>query len=303
MDTIIRRALTGTTEQPALTFERTYRATPSEIRSACTSPERLARWLGEIDGNPTAVDDTYTARLSHEPDDYATGRVLRCDDDAIAVTWTWVGERESVVSIRIARLDEEHTTLTLHHQLTEAATAVDYGGGWEHYLTSLATAFGGSAPETDVYPIAAEAWRTITRAPLAIERTIPAPIGDVWSAFATADGLKAWWWSHWSDVEIDADVKPGGRYRITSPGVGITLSGTYLDVTEPSHLAYTWRWSDSDGETPDEAVDIRFEPVGGETRVIVRHTGPWADDAPAENYRQGWQFTLDQLTASLSSDE
>lgn len=300
MDSIIRRALTGTAEHPTLTFERTYRATPEELRSACTSPERLSRWLGRVDGEPRTVGDTYTAHLSHDTNDFATGQVLSCEDDAFSVSWTWQGERESVISARFTAVDDDHTALTLQHALTEQTTATDYGGGWEYYLSCLEQRLSGAEPSDDTYKAAAQQWALMTRAPMRTERVLQAPIDAVWAGLASAEGMRTWWWSHWSDVVIDADVREGGHYQIEAPGVGITLSGTYLSVSEPTHLAYSWQWSDSDGTAPDEAADIRLEETSEGTRVIVQHTGPWHDDAPATNYLQGWEFTLDQLAAALS---
>ena len=99
---------------------------------------------------------------------------------------------------------------------------------------------------------------------------------------------------------IEADVRPGGAYRIQAPAVGITLEGTYLEVDEPTRLSFTWTWRDADGDSEDEAVDLHL--VGehdGSTLLTIRHTGPWADDAPAENYRQGWGDTLDALDFSF----
>ena len=67
------------------------------------------------------------------------------------------------------------------------------------------------------------------------------------------------------------------------------------------HLENFGTWRDADGESADESVDLRLVGEGpGSTLLILRHTGPWPDDAPAENYRQGWDDTLDALEALLS---
>lgn len=302
--TDIRRALTGDAEHPTLAFERVYRASPASVREACTSIERLARWFGEVRGEPTAVGDAFEALLSDDPADVAVGSVLRCDAEAIAVSWSWQGERESVITARIRSLDDERTALTLHHELAEAQHAVGYGGGWEQVLQALARSLGDAsddAPDDDrIEAEALERWRTITRAPLRMDRVIAAPIDAVWGAFATSDGLASWWWTHWSDVTIDADVRPGGAYRIQAPSAGIELRGTYLEVAAPEHLSWTWQWIDGDDASQDEAVDVRLATVDGGTRVTVQHSGPWADDAPAESYREGWAFTLGQLAAALA---
>ncbi|RZI94733.1 MAG: SRPBCC domain-containing protein, partial [Microbacterium sp.] len=88
---------------------------------------------------------------------------------------------------------------------------------------------------------------------------------------------------------------------IEAPGAGIVVTGEYLAVDEPSHLSFSWRWADADGTSIDEACDVRIESAGSGTHLTVRHTGPWTDDTPAENYRQGWDFTLGQLRRALQA--
>lgn len=303
MDANISRALTGTRERPVLTFRRTYRASPAEVRDACTSVDRLARWFGEVRGAPERVGDPFTASLSDDPGDVAEGRVLRCDDDAIAVAWSWQGEPESVITAQITPVDEQSTELTLQHSLEQHDHAVGYGGGWEQILQSLARALDDAdtdaPPDERIESDAVLRWRSIVRAPLEIDRLVPASTDRVWTALATEEGLRSWWWRHWSDVQVDADVRPGGAYRIEAPGAGILLDGTYLAVEAPARLAFTWRWQDRDGTSADEAVDIHLGAEGDHTRITLRHTGPWADDAPAESYREGWQFVLDELASVL----
>lgn len=302
MDSVIR-SLTGTHDHPQLTFRRTYRATPDDVLDACTSPERLARWFGVVDGEPKAVGDTFTARLSESPDDAAVGRVLHCGKDEFRVTWSWQGEPESTITVRVTAIDAALSELALHHALALPDHAAGYGGGWEQLLAglsrSLGDATGDAVPDDQIEAAAIETWRTITRAPLELEHYIDAPVEQVWEAFATAEGLKQWWWRHWDDVEIEADARVGGVYRISAPGVGITLEGTYLVVDAPEHLAFSWVWKDTDGESRDEAVDVRLHADRQGTRVTIRHSGPWTDDAPAESYRQGWEFTLSQLEAAV----
>lgn len=304
MDKTVIRALTGTREHPVLTFRRVYRARPAEVRGACTSIERLARWFGQVQGSPTRVGDRFRALLSDDPDDAAEGRVLRCDDDTIAVTWSWQGEPQSVLTAHITPVDEQSTELTLRHALAHPDHAVGYGGGWEQILQSLARSLDAAAidapPDDRIEADAVQRWRSITRAPLEIERLVRAPADRVWTALATAEGMRSWWWRHWEDVTIEADVRVGGAYTIEAPGAGIVLDGTYLAVDAPSHLAFTWRWRDEDGTSADEAVDIHVHAEGENTRITLRHTGPWPDDAPAQSYRQGWQFVLDELTSVLA---
>jgi uncharacterized protein YndB with AHSA1/START domain len=102
-------------------------------------------------------------------------------------------------------------------------------------------------------------------------------------------------------VEISVDLHPGGGYRMAAPQQGIEVTGEYLVVDAPQHLAFTWRWSDAEGVSRDEACDLRFEALAeGQTRLRLRHSGPWADAVPAENYRLGWEFTVGVLARQLA---
>lgn len=57
---------------------------------------------------------------------------------------------------------------------------------------------------------------------LRFEITVPAPLGDVWTAFSTTDGLATWLWS---DVRVD--LRPGGDWLVLYPG-GKTGGGTVV---------------------------------------------------------------------------
>ncbi len=305
----IIRALTGTSDHPELTFRRTYRSSVAQVRQAFIRADRLARWFGSIDGEPSSAGDEFTARLSDDPDDVAQGRVLHCEDDSLAVAWSWQGERESVIAARWREVDDGQCEVTVRHTLGEQSHAVGYGGGWEQVLQSLARSLGfaeaGAPDDDEIERAGVQAWRTITRAPLELTKRVPAPVAEVWQAFTTESGMQSWWWNHWDDVAISADAREGGRYRIAVPSQGIELRGSYLAVEHESRLAFTWEWNDADeaGEMyalPDEAVDVTFATDGqGGTILTIRHSGPWEQDAPAQNYAQGWEFTLDELVRQV----
>lgn len=299
------RALTGTTDHPVLTFRRSYRASPQNLRGALTDSDRLRGWFGEVGGSPAAVGDAFTAQLGDDPDDVATGRVLDCEAELVRVSWRWQDEEESVLTARIIPSHDGTTELRLDHSLGDQRLVQGYGGGWEQLLRSLARTLGSAAedaPDDEALERdAAESWHGLAAAPIEIEMVLPAGIGRVWDAVATAEGLRSWWWSQWSDVMIVADVRPGGTYSITAPRIGVELTGTYLEVEEEAHLAYTWVWREESGTSLDEAVDLRLEATGeGTTRLRLRHTGPWQEgDQLSANYREGWIDTLGRLEALL----
>lgn len=299
------RALFGSTDAPELTFRRSYPSPVASLRDACTDPDRLARWFGTVNPVPTSVGDRFDALLSDDPDDKAAAEVLQCTDDLVQISWTWQGEKPSVITARFVSTGDESSELVLHHALTEAVHTTGYGGGWEQLLASLErqlTGGGDASGDEQLEKQAAAHWKAMAASPMTLEQTIEAPVDRVWQAFASSEGLKSWWWKQWPDVTVDADVRPGGQFAIAAPSMGISLTGDYLVVDEPHRLAHTWRWADGDGVSRDEAVDLRFEPAGDSSTVVkVRHTGPWSDGTAAENYRQGWQFTLGQLAEQVAA--
>ncbi|SFI34331.1 MULTISPECIES: SRPBCC family protein [Microbacterium] len=290
------RSLTGRAGQPVLRWERRYMAPPSELWSALTEPERLRRWLGEVTGERAAG---YRIRFADAPDAPAHARIEECSPPSrLCVAWEWQGERASRVVVDLAP-DADGTRLTLTHSLNEPDHLPDYGGGWERCFATLAAQFGGAVPADDE-PARAARWGDMQRRAVDVALDLPVPPEQVWTAFATAEGLRSWWWTHWDDVEIAADPRPGGAYRIAAPAAGILLEGRYLELEAPTHLAFTWQWTDADGTSRDEACDVAITATDGGSRLTVRHTGPWSDEAPAESYRQGWEFTLGQLRRTLS---
>lgn len=138
---------------------------------------------------------------------------------------------------------------------------------------------------------------------LQLDRLIGAPPEDVWRAWTTADGLATWWWHTWPGTRYTVDARVGGSYRIEAADHGIAVRGEYRVLDAPDRLAFSWIWcAEDDGVTvegPVEEVQVTFTTDGSGTRVEVRHTGPWTTPAPAENYRQGWDFVLDALAADV----
>jgi uncharacterized protein YndB with AHSA1/START domain len=78
----------------------------------------------------------------------------------------------------------------------------------------------------------------------------------------------------------------GGRFVETLPG-GDAFEIGRITAWEPGRLlAFTWRQASF---APDQTtqVEVRFEPVGDETRVTVEHRG-WDSVPPAHVARHGF---------------
>ncbi len=103
----------------------------------------------------------------------------------------------------------------------------------------------------------------------------------------------------------------GGRLTETSASGDVFEIGT-IKVWKPGHaLVFSWRQATFNNEQNTE-VDVRFEPVGDETRVTVTHRG-W-DSVPADHvarhtfpdaiflrrHAEWWVTLLDSLSGSCN---
>jgi len=65
---------------------------------------------------------------------------------------------------------------------------------------------------------------------LRFEVIVPAPVDEVWTAFATTEGLATWLWR---DVRVDA--RPGGDWLVLYPG-GKTGGGTIVSINPKQQI-------------------------------------------------------------------
>ncbi|GAA1985833.1 SRPBCC family protein [Microbacterium pumilum] len=293
------RALTGDDEEQTVTLVRHYRAPLAAVWSALTTPSRIARWYGTITGpEPRAVGDRFAVDIGGGM--VRQAQIAACDaPTALSYTW-WSGDHDpGLVQLRLEQVGDAETRLSVQHDRLRPHRTVQYGAGWEKNLVALADVVGAPVGESEGAAVGARRWEMLRERPLQVALSIEAPVARVWAAWSTGEALAGWWWNHWDDVTIDADVRPGGGYRIVAERHGIAVSGEYL-VVDPEHrIAFTWIWTDDDGASSDEAVDVTFRERAGVTDVVVRHTGPWDSDAPADSYRQGWEFVLAELSRKV----
>lgn len=129
-----------------------------------------------------------------------------------------------------------------------------------------------------------------------VERVLPAPPKAVFDAW-TSPELVATWLSPTGKAEVEADVRVGGRFRITMLGDGMRIDhhGEYLTVDPPRRLVFTWN-SPYTGRTPS-IVTVDLEPAGARTRLVLTHEQlpPKHRDA----HGNGWGSILANLTVVL----
>ena len=142
------------------------------------------------------------------------------------------------------------------------------------------------------------------RPSLTIERTYDAAPEVVWQAWTDPQALSKWFGPEETQavLDVDIDVKVGGRYRIafvTGDGERHDVGGIYREVRFPSLLSFTWAWR----TTPEREslVTIRLEPAGGGTRLVFRHE-QFFDQAARDRHEGGWSGTFRKLDRFLQGE-
>jgi|GraSoiStandDraft_4_1057263.scaffolds.fasta_scaffold308782_3 uncharacterized protein YndB with AHSA1/START domain len=135
----------------------------------------------------------------------------------------------------------------------------------------------------------------MTESTITITRTVAASPDRVFDAWTDVTQLAAWWWPQLAGTTYDVDARQGGCYRISSPAIGVTVSGVFTEVDRPRRLVLTWRWED-DGEPEavvEDTVVVTFEADADGTVVTVAHTS--VAHEPEGGAAQGWNDVMDRL--------
>lgn len=104
---------------------------------------------------------------------------------------------------------------------------------------------------------------------LRFEVSIPAPVGDVWNAFTTSEGLNTWLWS-----DCTVDLREGGGWTVHYPG-GATGGGTILNFTSGKQITLRAMAPEKFPEVRSTGTIAKFEFAadGDKTRVTLTQTG------------------------------
>lgn len=152
---------------------------------------------------------------------------------------------------------------------------------------------------------------TQTHATFVIEREYPAPVADVWQAFADPDVKAKWFGSgDFVDTERSEDFRPGGTsVNNGRHGAGGPLSrfeATYTDIVEHRRIVYSYdMWLD-DAHASTSITTIVFEPTDGGTLLTFTEQGVHLDGVhgpgpdAAAGREEGTRWLLDQIADLLA---
>ena len=107
---------------------------------------------------------------------------------------------------------------------------------------------------------------------LQFEVIVPASVDEVWTAFATTEGLATWLWR---DVRVDA--RPGGDWLVLYPG-GKTGGGTIVSITPKQQIVIS-------ALAPEQFPTVRAT----RTRVTFEFRAVSATSTKVTLLQTGWQ--------------
>jgi uncharacterized protein YndB with AHSA1/START domain len=125
---------------------------------------------------------------------------------------------------------------------------------------------------------------------ISVERTVAAPIEQVWRAYTTPGDIKSWNAASddWHTIRAEVDLRPGGafssRMEAKDGSMGFDFAGTYTKVEDQKLIEYSFG-----GRT----AQVEFQP--GSNGVAVRVTFDSEDTHSTDQQRQGWQSILDNF--------
>lgn len=134
---------------PSVTLVRRLKASPSKVFAALTDPRLMLQWWGP-DAGPTLSAEadvrpggrfSVVFRMLDGSEHNPSGVYLEVrPDEKLVFTWEWPGapERESLVTIRLAPIDEGVELTLIHSQLPDTAAQASHRAGWEGLLNRLA---------------------------------------------------------------------------------------------------------------------------------------------------------------------
>lgn len=116
-------------------------------------------------------------------------------------------------------------------------------------------------------------------------KSIKASPADCWSKFADAKSLDGW-----LGAKHALDLREGGELRNADGNRAAIRKFTSAKV-----LRLVWQQPDA---APDTPVEIKFQPSGAKTTVMITHDR-LQTRADADGFRRAWGEALERLKATL----
>jgi uncharacterized protein YndB with AHSA1/START domain len=126
---------------PEVRFTRTFSAPIHDVWAAITESDRLERWVGRWEGDPSSGRVTFFMTAEGDEVEGEEVTITECDPPRTYAVDTRVGEQTWHLRIALSTADGV-TTLTFAHLLGSDDLS-NVGPGWEYYLDRLAASLSG----------------------------------------------------------------------------------------------------------------------------------------------------------------
>lgn len=142
---------------------------------------------------------------------------------------------------------------------------------------------------------------------LVLKRIFKVPVEKVFDAWTKPEILAEWFGPEgFSVIRSEVHLNVGGSYHIDicSPdGKQISHYGSYLEISRPHRLAFTWMLADQackdcDDLLAETIVSIEFKPIEQHTELTLTHEQLPDKDA-YDGHKFGWTSSLDSLSIYL----
>ncbi|MCY3597278.1 MAG: SRPBCC domain-containing protein [Rhodospirillales bacterium] len=139
---------------------------------------------------------------------------------------------------------------------------------------------------------------------LSLQRTIDAPVDQVYSAWTDPELMRKWFAPGELKVaRAVAEVEVGGTFLVEmhgTDGESHLTRGVYREVIPNRRLVHTWQWEGSDIES---LVTVEFEPGSPSTTQLTLTHSRFADSEARDRHEGGWNGCLLKLSALFPRQE
>ena len=137
-----------------------------------------------------------------------------------------------------------------------------------------------------------------------IVRRFAAPVADVFTAWTDVALLRQWLAPGPCEVvEVAADPRPGGRYRVAVAdpvGARHVTSGEYREFVPGRRLVQTWIYEGPNAPGPyPTLLTVDFRALGPESTEITLLHEQLLTKEDREGNREGWRLCFEKLDALL----
>ena len=132
--------------------------------------------------------------------------------------------------------------------------------------------------------------------PITREIQVKADAATAYRAFATPDGIKAWWAK---DSQVGTAVGQAVQLRFNKPDMTAVMKFNVTDVQPGQRVEWTCT-ENTNPIWPGSRLAWEVEAAGGGSIVRFGHDGFSDGGPPYDMTVEGWQFFLDSLKAYLN---